>query len=157
MVRERTYTARDAPYCLSVHSWSLSMTDFTTRSLVLRLTVVCLGCLAAVSGVSAAEPGAVSGARAQYRKDLAVCNSGRSHQPAATCRIEARQALAEARRGGLVDTPDIYAANARQRCLALEGIERAACDGRMRGEGKTEGSVNAGGILRESTTAVPAN
>ena len=131
------------------------MTNSPSRSLGLRLTGASLVCLLHVSGAAAADPGATSRAQAQYRQDMAVCNSGRSHQSVPTCRLEARNAMAEGRRGGLVHTPDAYAGNARQRCLALEGIDRSACESRMRGEGRMEGSVGAGGILRESVTVVP--
>ena len=113
-----------------------------------------LACLLGCSSTWAAGPGAA--AQAQYRQDMAMCNSGRSHQPAATCRLEARNALAEGRRGGLVHAPEVYQENALQRCKALEGIDRGACEARMRGESRIDGSVLGGGILRESVTVVPA-
>lgn len=98
----------------------------------------------------------LSDAQVRYRQDMAVCNSGQSNQDATTCRREARNALAEARRGGLNDVPNQYQQNALRRCDAHKGDERSACEARMRGEGHVEGSVDAGGILRESVTIVPA-
>jgi cobalamin biosynthesis Mg chelatase CobN len=103
----------------------------------------------------AANAGSWAEAQARYRQDMAVCNSGKSNQSLATCRLEARNALAEARRGGLKDAPDEYQQNALQRCNALTGDDRTACEARMRGEGRVEGSVEGGGILRESVTTVP--
>ncbi len=103
----------------------------------------------------AANAGSLAEAQARYRQDMAVCNSGKSNQPLATCRLEARHALADARRGGLNDAPDQYQQNALRRCDALKGDDRTACEARMRGEGSVEGSVEGGGILRESVTVVP--
>ena len=105
----------------------------------------------------AADTTAATQAQARYRQDMAQCSSGRSNQDGPTCRLEARNALAEGRRGGLVDAPESYQRNARQRCLALDGIDRTACEARMQGAGKSEGSVLGGGIFRESVTVVPAN
>lgn len=122
----------------------------------LRLVIASLA-LATSAAAWAAEPGAAAQAQSRYRQDMADCNSGRSNQDGPTCRLEARNALAEARRSGLVHTPESYQSNAQQRCLVLQGIDRSACEGRMRGEGRMEGSVRAGGILRESITVVPAN
>jgi hypothetical protein len=133
------------------------MTYLPFRSPRLRLTLASLACLLPLGSGWAADPTPAAQAQAQYRQDMAVCNSGRSHQPAATCRLEARNAMTEARRGALVNAPETYTQNARQRCLALEGVDRSACESRMRGEGRIDGSVNAGGILRESTTVIPAN
>lgn len=119
-----------------------------------------LACLLLSAGVSAwaAGPTPASEAGAGFRQEMAICNSGRSHQDAATCRREARNALAEARRGRLTDaTPDTYQSNAQLRCKALEGIDRTACEDRMQGKGTMQGSVLGGGILRESVIVVPAN
>ena len=108
----------------------------------------------AASGVAVASPS--SEAQARFRADMALCNSGQSNQDAGTCRIEARNALAEARRGGLTDAPGQYQTNAIQRCSALRSEDRSDCEARMRGEGSASGSAAAGGILRETVTTVPA-
>lgn len=94
-------------------------------------------------------------AQARFRQDMAACNSGQSNQDPATCRLEARNALADARRGSLNDAPGQYTGNALQRCNALEGNNRSDCESRMRGEGRSEGSVGGGGIIRETVTVVP--
>ena len=102
----------------------------------------------------AASP--ASDAQARYRQDMATCNSGQSSQDPDTCRLEARNALAEARRGGLNDAPGTYTSNALQRCSGLPGNDRNDCESRVRGEGRSEGSVDGGGIIRETVTVVPA-
>jgi hypothetical protein len=99
---------------------------------------------------------AASTAQSRFQADMAICDSGRSNQDVATCRIEARNALAASRSGGLADPPGEYKGNAAQRCEALEGVEFQACLARMRGEGSVEGSVSAGGLLRENITIVPS-
>lgn len=97
-------------------------------------------------------------AEARYKQDMAVCNSGQSNQDVKTCRLEARNALAQALRGALTTAPEALAPNARLRCNAHEGEARVACEARMRGEGTTSsGSVGGGGILRETVTVVPGN
>lgn len=96
-------------------------------------------------------------AEARFRQEMSVCNTGRSSQDLATCQREARNALAEYKRGRL-DTSGNLNANARQRCEALEGDDRRDCLSRARGEGLQEGSVAGGGILRETiTTIVPGS
>ena len=97
-----------------------------------------------------------SEAQTRFRQDMAACNSGQSNQDLATCRLEARNALADAKRGSLNDVPGKYTNNALQRCNALEGNNRSDCESRMRGEGRIEGSVDSGGIIRETVTVVPA-
>ena len=105
-------------------------------------------------GAAGASPS--SEAQARFRADMALCNSGQSNQDTSTCRIEARNALAEAKRGGLTDTPGQYQNNAKQRCIALRSEDRSDCEARMRGEGSASGSAAGGGILRETVTIVPA-
>ena len=108
--------------------------------------------LLCTSAAFAAEPGNLGSAQARFRQEMALCNSGQSNQDAGTCREEARRALAAARTGALNDVPGQYQQNAEQRCGALPGSDRMDCEARMRGEGKVEGSVAAGGLLREITT-----
>ena len=127
------------------NSGSMQTLSFAAAALLLCTTQA----IAAGASVSAE-------AQARFRQDMALCASGKSNQDRVTCQIEARSALAEARRGGLSAAPDTtYTMNARQRCAAHTGVDKDACDARMRGEGSVAGSVGAGGILRESVTVVP--
>ena len=77
-----------------------------------RATASALVCMAAAMPVMADT---ANEAQARYRQDMAACNNGQSSQDPATCRLEARNALAEARRGGLTDPPGQYQGNALHR------------------------------------------
>jgi len=126
-----------------------------TPALFRQLALVAAGLALCASHSFAAPTGAMADAQARYRQDMALCSSGQSNQSPQTCRLEARNALAEARRGGLDDAPDSYTGNTLRRCAAHEALDRAACEARMRGEGTVTGTVRGGGILRESVTVVP--
>jgi hypothetical protein len=102
------------------------------------------------------DKAAASEAQAQYKRDLAHCDSNRATEDRATCRTEAQRAYAEARAGNFGGSADQYAQNARARCEALKGLDRSACEQRMSGQGSSSGSVGGGGILRERTITVPA-
>lgn len=104
----------------------------------------------------AADSAASANAQARYKQDMAVCNSGKSNQNAATCKIEAERALTEARRGGLTAVAQSqYQQNALRRCAVFQSDERTACEARMREPSNVQGSEQSGGILRESVTVVP--
>ena len=103
---------------------------------------------------ASAEPG--TQARARYRQDMAVCSGVGSYQDPATCRLEARNALAEALHGGQDSVNSAqYSQNALRRCQVHQGDDRTACEARMT-SGEIEGSATGGGILRKSTTQIPA-
>jgi hypothetical protein len=125
----------------------------STRFLFCKTALAAAGVLLCAGTVLAA--GVSVDAQARYRQDLAACNSSPPGEDRTTCRLEARNALAEARRGGLNDAPGQYQQNALQRCGALKGDDRSDCEARMRGQGSIEGSVSGGGILRESVTTTP--
>ena len=127
----------------------------TVPSLIRNLALAAAGTLLCSAAAQAANTGALVDAQARYRQDMAVCNSGKSNQDLATCRLEARNALAEAKRGGLNDDPAQYQQNALRRCDAHKGDDRTDCEARMRGESRIEGSAAEGGILREGVTVVP--
>lgn len=123
--------------------------SFRTLALAATSLFLCAGTV--MAGGASAE------AQARYRQDMAVCNSGQSNQDLATCRMEARNALAEARRGGLSDPAGALQQNMLMRCSAHKGDDRSACEARMGAQGGMQGSVSAGGILRQSVVPVPAN
>ena len=120
-----------------------------------KITLVVAGTLLCASAALAVDKGVQAESLARYRQDIAACSSGQTAQDPVTCRREARNALAEARRGSLKDAADDYQKNALQRCAVQQGDDRTACEARIRGEGRVEGSVAGGGILRESVTVVP--
>ncbi|NMM13312.1 MAG: hypothetical protein HHJ17_07225 [Rhodoferax sp.] len=127
----------------------------TIPVLVRNLTLAVAGAVLGASTVLAANTGVLADAQARYRQDMAACNKGNSNQDLATCRLEAKNALAEARRGSLNDAPGQYQQNALKRCETHKGEDRADCEARMRGQGSVEGSAASGGLLRESVTIEP--
>jgi len=117
----------------------------------------------AIPAAFAAEPGSSASARQsdadeQYQRDRTLCLTGLTHQDRADCLREAAAARDEARRGRLADEqgPTQYLENALLRCRSLPADDRADCEARVRGEGTARGSVEAGGIYRETVTPVPA-
>jgi len=111
-----------------------------------------IGALVACSGVVAAPRVDDRAAIARYRQERAVCLSDRSNQDRPTCLREASAALADARRGSLVDGATTYTINALKRCEPLPDAQRTACEARMHGAGSTHGDAAAGGIYRELVT-----
>lgn len=109
------------------------------------------------SGAVQAAPASVQAeAQARFRQEMAFCDSGQSSQHITICRTEARNALAEARRGGLTNGAAEFSRNAVRRCAEFQGNERAACEARVFGPARIEGSVEGGGVLRESVMVMPA-
>lgn len=112
---------------------------------------------------AAAQAGAANGANgpdARYRQERERCEPMQSPDERATCLREAAAARAEARRGRLESGPDDpirYLENALRRCEPLPPDERADCQYRVSGGGTTRGSVEAGGVYRETVTReIPA-
>jgi hypothetical protein len=129
---------------------TLPFTSFRHLALAAVTTFACL------TSALAAQPNSSDPALARYRHDLALCNSGQSNQTPATCRREANSALAEARKGNLVNAPDQYQQNALRRCQDHTGDDRQACEARILGQGDVSRGTQAGGLLRESVTVTPA-
>lgn len=106
-----------------------------------------------------AQPNAVpqDELQARYQQDLAECDAQQATQDLAACRLEARNALAEAKRNLLSETTaNLFEKNQLKRCRVFKGEEREACEARVRNEGSSTGSVQSGGILREVVRPVPA-
>ena len=88
--------------------------------------------------------------QARYQQDLAECEAQQATQDLAACRLEARNALAEAKRNLLSDTTaNLFEKNQLKRCRVFKGDDREACEARVRGDGSSTGSVQSGGILHE--------
>lgn len=128
----------------------------TSHIAIHRCALTLVGTLITAGASLAGPSNPAADAQARYRQEMAFCNSGQSSQALDTCRTEARNVYAEARRGGLNDAPDQYMRNAVQRCAEFQGDERTACIARVQTPSRIEGSVEAGGILREGTITVPA-
>jgi hypothetical protein len=107
---------------------------------------------AASSAASSAAPNTAA-LRAAYEKDSAACNKKPAGDARATCLREAGAAYDAARKGQL-RSPSDAERNARARCEQLPEAQRNDCLARARGEGEStvQGSVEGGGILRETVT-----
>jgi len=91
------------------------------------------------------------------RSEMAACHNGTTQQARETCMTEVRNANGEKRAGSLAAGTD-FSANALKRCdVFKEAADQAACRERIRGEGNATGGVAAGGVMRQSETAVPVN
>ncbi len=115
--------------------------------------VLGLAALLAPLAATAASKSEQAELRALYQRELAACRSGQTGQEMSACLREAHASYAQARRGALDNAGAAdYAANARQRCNALSGGDKADCLARMAGHGSVSGSVESGGMLRELKT-----
>lgn len=90
------------------------------------------------------------------RSEMAACQSGKNQQNRDACIKEVKNANAEKRAGKLGTGAD-FSANAMKRCEVFKtGEAQTACRSRVESEAKINGSVAAGGVIRESETVVPA-
>jgi hypothetical protein len=87
-----------------------------------------------------------------YQRQRAACLAGQTPQDRQTCLKEAGAALAAARRGQLTEaTP--RASVALERCAVhRDADDRLACERMALGEGKVEGSVAEGAVVKEMVT-----
>ncbi len=122
-------------------------------------TLTILASLAA-SLALAQTPSELAAAKAQYKKEVAECAVSNPVVGRADCLREARNTLAEIKHGHMQEVwrPSDYEKNALQRCDVHNGEDKLDCVARMRGLGRTAGSVAGGGIFRELATrkVVPA-
>ena len=123
-------------------------TSIPCRSLML----CALGALLSTSALAAGSRGA-SDAQTQYQRDRAACNAGQSTEDRTTCLKEAGAALQAARSGQLAsESPADYQHNALRRCDEQPPQGRQDCVARM--QSPAQGSVGAGGLLRDVQTPV---
>ena len=132
-----------------------------SRQLTLLTVAAALAGAFASAGVAfAAEPVATDDAKARYLKERAACETGNTHQDKATCLKEAGAALDEKKKGKL-DNSGSPVANATERCNLLPAKDKADCLARITGpQGAnqrvtTSGSVEGGGVIKETTTTTP--
>lgn len=120
------------------------------------LTNACIHALALCAIGAFLASAAWAAPASTYEQERAACLDGSSHQDRATCLKEAGAARQEAQRGRLGSTAadDTYRRNALQRCQSLPEADRAACAARVSGSGTTTGSVQSGGVLRETRQIV---
>lgn len=124
--------------------------SFSVMSAASRAAVAALACcLAGFSGQALAAPADGNA----YQKERAACVDGSSQQDRTTCLREAAAARGEAKRGHLTESSS-YEENATARCNVLPPSDRQECVKRIHGQGTVSGSVESGGIYRETTTTV---
>src|SRR6059058_4928249 len=117
-----------------------------------RIAVLAASLCLATAAMAAGNPRDAQ-AQHRYQQERAHCTSGHSQQDRATCLKEAAAAYQEARRGALANPAGAdLAKNATTRCEAQPRADREECVQRIMGAGNTEGSVNAGGVIRHSET-----
>jgi hypothetical protein len=84
------------------------------------------------------------------------CNPNEARNDPAACKRESGAAALEAKRGNLTSPGAAAGSNATDRCKALTGSERSDCVSRAAGSSTTSsGSVQSGGIVRETVTNIP--
>jgi hypothetical protein len=140
----------------------MSAPIFKARSHQLTMLTVAAALAGAFATTSAfaAEPVAANDAKALYLKEKAACEAGNTTQDKATCLKEAGAALDQKKKGKL-DNSGSPAANATDRCNALPAKDRADCIARIAGpvgpnqRVTTSGSVEGGGMIKETTTTTP--
>ena len=135
---------------------------FEARSRQLAMLTVAAAIAGAFASASAfaAEPVATGDAKANYVKEKTNCETGNTSQDKATCLREAGAALQEKKKGKL-DNSGSPVVNATDRCNVLPAKDKADCLSRILGpigpnqRVTTSGSVEGGGVIRETTTTIP--
>ena len=85
------------------------------------------------------------------------CTPNEAKNDPAACKRESGAAALEAKRGNLTSPGAAAGRNEADRCKALSGSERSDCLSRAAGASTTtSGSVQSGGIVRETVTNIPA-
>jgi hypothetical protein len=125
-------------------------TQFLVRTFVL-VTALCASWSASALATNSE---AMAAAQARYRHEMADCDSGQTNQDLATCRLEARNTLADAPHARASESPAQYQQNALQRCNVHIGDDRTDCEARIRDERNVSGSALDGGVLRKSVSVI---
>ena len=102
----------------------------------------------------AQTPADLADARARYKQEVTECAPPNRRSGTSNCMREARNALAEVKRGKMKESwrNVDFANHALLRCDVHRGEDKYDCVARMRGQGRRTGSVAGGGILRELVT-----
>ena len=118
------------------------------------LTFIAASVLAASAIAQVASGTTGIDASGNQAKEMAACRNGSSNQSRETCMTEARNANAAKRAGKLDGSSNAYKANALMRCNSFKGEDKVACEARVSGMGKPQGSVAGGGVLTQVETVV---
>ena len=120
----------------------------------LRLGSLCVaGAMLSFSALAATPTASAQAAeiQARFEQDRVGCLGVKPSPERAHCLREATRARDSARNAPIYDDAT-YRQNRLDRCRVLSGDEARDCLARMRGEGLISGSVEGGGIFRETVT-----
>lgn len=124
----------------------------------LAATLCAAGLMLAAGAVHAADATGRGSAQSQYQQDVAACKSGATGQDQAACMREAGAARQESGRNNLKDgNNDQLQQNMLDRCNRLPAASRQDCVTQMTSPTNVRGSVQGGGVLRETVIQVPAD
>ena len=124
----------------------------------LAASLCAAGLMLAAGAAQAADPIGRAGIQAQYEQDVAACKNGSTGQDRAACMREAGAARQEANRKQLSDgSTEQHQQNMLDRCNRLPADTRQDCVTQMSSPTQVRGSVQGGGVLRETVIQVPAN
>ncbi|MFY4260420.1 hypothetical protein ACOTCG_22720 [Achromobacter xylosoxidans] len=123
----------------------------------LAASLCAAGLMLAAGAAQAADPIGRAGIQAQYEQDVAACKNGSTGQERTACMREAGAARQEANRQHLSDgSTDQHQQNMVERCNRLPADSRQDCITQMTSPTQVRGSVQGGGVLRETVIQVPA-
>ncbi len=123
-----------------------------------RSNAVCfaIGALLATAAATAQVVSGTTGidATGNTQSERVACTTGMTQQDRDTCLKEANNAAADKRAGKLNNNGGDFSANALARCEILSGADKIACQSRVVGYGKADGSVAGGGVIKSTETVV---
>lgn len=138
---------------------SIRITQLCRTTLTAGALGACLFAPTVLAAVPAdATANSSTNIEARYKTDVARCKAGQTNQDEATCLQEAGAALEEAKRNQLNNhQAGSYDQNTVDRCNGLPLDKQKDCIALMSGKNEVkEGSIDSGGVLRETTIPVPA-
>lgn len=115
------------------------------------------GLVLGAAATHAADPIGRAGIQAQYEQDVANCKKGTTGQDRSACLREAGAAREEANRQRLQEgSTSQLQQNMLDRCNRLPQASRQDCITQMTSPTQVRGSVQGGGVLRETVIQAPA-
>ena len=115
------------------------------------------GLVLGAAAAHAADPIGRAGIQAQYEQDVANCKKGTTGQDRSACLREAGAAREEANRQRLQEgSTSQLQQNMLDRCNRLPQASRQDCITQMTSPTQVRGSVQGGGVLRETVIQAPA-
>lgn len=112
----------------------------------------------AVHAADATASGTAQTPQSRFQQDVAACKSGATSQARDTCLREAGAAKQESGRRNLrEESPEQLQQNMLARCNRQPEAQRQSCITQMTAPTNVRGSVQGGGVLRETVIQVPAD